>query len=99
MSLATTTHAIILAAGFGSRLAAEEGHKLLVPIAGRTLLERHIENFQRVGVTHVTIVTGYRHEVLEAAVIALTGDVDGVAIDFAYNPDFDRSNGFSVLAG
>ena len=94
-------HAIILAAGFGSRLGAEEGHKLLVKIGGKTMLDCHLENFRALGVEHITVITGYRHEVLEQAVEALTeGDAsEGVTIDFAYNPDFDRSNGLSVLAG
>ena len=96
-----TRHAIILAAGFGSRLEAKEGHKLLVEIGGRTMLDRHLENFRALGVEHVTVITGYRHEVLEEAVEALTAGDDArqIAIDFAYNPDFDRSNGLSVLAG
>ena len=93
-----TTHAIILAAGFGSRLEADEGHKLLVTIRGRTLLERHLENFTKLGVTHVTIVTGFRHEVLEATVRELTA-AHPMRMGFAYNADFERSNGLSVLAG
>ena len=66
-----THHAIILAAGFGSRLQAQEGHKLLAMLAGRPLLDYHLDGFQRLGVTTVTIVTGFRHEALEAAVTAL----------------------------
>src|SRR5690606_29328045 len=65
-----TRHAIILAAGLGSRLQAQEGHKLLAMVGGRTLLSHHLDNFKRLGVSHITVVTGYRHEALERAVEA-----------------------------
>lgn len=94
-----TTHAIILAAGFGSRLQAEEGHKLLAIVGGRTMLDHHMENFARIGVTHLTIVTGFRHEALELAVEQASAAQDDFTVLTAYNSDFERSNGLSVLAG
>ena len=94
-----TTHAIILAAGFGSRLQAKEGHKLLARIGQRTMLDYHMENFLRVGVTHITVVTGFRHEALERAVEAASSNHDKLTVMTAYNSDFERSNGLSVLAG
>ncbi len=93
-----TTHAIILAAGFGSRLSPEEGHKLLVEIGGRSLLDHHMANFGRLGVRHITVVTGYRNEALEAQ-LAAKSTPHGIALSAAYNPDFETSNGVSVLAG
>lgn len=94
-----TTHAIILAAGFGSRLQAKEGHKLLARIGQRTMLDYHMENFLRVGVTHITVVTGFRHEALERAVENATANHERLTVMTAYNSDFERSNGLSVLAG
>lgn len=93
-----TTHAIILAAGFGSRLKAAEGHKLLATIDGRTLLSWHLDAFSRLGITDLTIVTGFEHEALEAAVARATA-AQPIRVHTAYNQDFDRSNGLSVLAG
>lgn len=93
-----THHAIILAAGFGSRLQAQEGHKLLAVVGGRPLLAWHLDHFISLGVTHVTVVTGFRHEALERAVIAASLDYD-IHVHTAYNPKFDGSNGLSVLAG
>jgi 1L-myo-inositol 1-phosphate cytidylyltransferase len=93
-----TPHAIILAAGFGSRLQAAEGHKLLARIANRPLLDYHMDCFARLGVSTITIVTGFRHEALEAAVAAATAH-NKITVQTAYNPDFKGSNGLSVLAG
>lgn len=93
-----TTHAMILAAGFGSRLQAKEGHKLLVELGGRTLLEHHLVNFEALGVTDITCVTGFKHEALEAAIVRTTQGRD-IRVHTAYNPDFEGSNGLSVLTG
>src|SRR5690554_1477866 len=93
-----TAHAIILAAGFGSRLQADEGHKLLVKIGGRTMLSWHLENFHRLGVSRVTVVTGYENEVLARA-IAEGEARESITVRCAHNPDFKTSNGISVLAG
>lgn len=93
-----TKHAIILAAGMGSRLAAEEGHKILARVGGRPMIDYHLENFARLGVEHITIVTGHRREELEAT-LAGWPLPENMTIHFAYNPDFLKSNGISILAG
>lgn len=98
MTRSLPSHAVILAAGFGSRLQAEEGHKLLVQLGQATMLTRHLANFERLGVTAVTVVTGFRHEALERAV-AEACVTTPLEVRCAYNPDFERSNGLSVLAG
>lgn len=93
-----TKDAMILAAGFGSRLAAEEGHKLLVELQGKTMLQRHLENFSRLGVTRLMIVTGHKGQALAQA--AQTHPIPaGISLEFAHNPHFDGPNGWSVLAG
>lgn len=95
------THAIILAAGLGSRLNAGEGHKLLVELGGRTMLAWHLSNFACLGVQTVTVITGFEHETLTRAIHALPADQipAGVTLGTAYNPNFRTSNGISVLAG
>lgn len=50
--------AILLAAGRGRRLESD-APKCLLEIAGKTLLERHLENLAAAGVTDLTIVVGY----------------------------------------
>jgi choline kinase len=91
-------HAIILAAGRGSRLDPEEGYKLLVEIGGRTLFDRHLEQFARLGVGDVTVVTGYRHADLDRAVENWEPP-EGLDLHVAVNPAFDGGNGLSVIAG
>jgi 1L-myo-inositol 1-phosphate cytidylyltransferase len=93
------THAVILAAGFGSRLQAQEGHKLLATIGSRTLLHYHLHAFASLGVRDVTVVTGFRHEALEAAIHTACADASlGLHVSTAHNPAFKGSNGLSVLA-
>ena len=93
-----TRHGMILAAGKGSRLNAEEGHKLLAKIDDRPLIDYHLANFHALGVDTVVIVTGYMHRELEDQ-LADWSLPEGMRFEFAYNPDFELSNGVSVLAG
>jgi choline kinase len=60
-SCAADTHVIILAAGLGSRLMenTREIPKCLVPVSGRSILERMLENLEQLGVRRVSIVVGY----------------------------------------
>jgi 1L-myo-inositol 1-phosphate cytidylyltransferase len=98
MNVSTTTKAVILAAGFGSRLDAEEGHKLLVSLGGRTLLEHHARNFHTLGVDEVIVVTGFRADALQEAVAEIEAP-PGMSLRCVHNRDFDGPNGISVLAG
>jgi choline kinase len=58
--------AVLLAAGRGKRLGID-GPKVLLRVGGRSLLERHLDCMVGAGVSELTIVTGFRHELLEAA--------------------------------
>ncbi|MGM0557135.1 MAG: NTP transferase domain-containing protein [Myxococcota bacterium] len=93
-----TTHAIILAAGFGSRLQPEEGHKILARVGGRPMLDYHLDNFGRLGVTDITVVTGYESEALMEQ-LEQWSVPRKIELHAAYNPDFESGNGQSVLAG
>jgi len=59
--------AIILAAGRGSRMkkSTSEIPKCLTKIKGKSLLERQINNFKKAGIDDISIVTGYKHELLK----------------------------------
>lgn len=93
-----TNCAVILAAGYGSRLRPDEGHKLLATIGDRPLLEHHIANFATLGVDHLVVVTGFRADDLAEAVHRLGADAP-MQIDCVRNEDFDGGNGLSVLTG
>ncbi len=64
--------ALILAAGFGSRLApiTDNCPKSLVPVNGKPILFKQIENLIENGITDITVISGYKAEVLEAQVKA-----------------------------
>lgn len=93
-----TQHAVILAAGYGSRLDPDEGHKILTRIGGHSLFDYHLVNFTKLGVEHLTIVTGYDPAPLREA-LETKPVPDGPQIHFAHNPEFDKAHGLSVLAG
>ena len=89
--------ALILAAGFGSRLApmTDDIPKALVPVNGKPILLKQLENLYDCGVTDITVISGYRANMLEAAVHDRFRDVNIVK-----NPDFETTNNmYSALLG
>jgi|TARA_B110000438_G_scaffold214996_1_gene207300 L-glutamine-phosphate cytidylyltransferase len=60
-------NAIILAAGKGERLRplTENKPKCLVSLFGKTLLEWQIESFHNQGIDDITIVTGYKSDLIK----------------------------------
>jgi MurNAc alpha-1-phosphate uridylyltransferase len=61
MSIARVTHGMVLAAGLGLRMRpiTEKMPKALVPVAGRTLIDRAIDRLEDAGVT--TVVVNLHH--------------------------------------
>ncbi len=89
--------AVVLAAGYGSRMTThgvEQPPKPLRQVGGRTLLDRTVSTLASAGVDEVVVVVGHRAAELETAVAAL--QVPGVKVRCVLNPRFDRSNGLSV---
>ena len=68
------TRALILAAGQGTRLRPLTNNKpkCLVPLQGRTLLERQVKTLKECGVEDIHIATGYCAEQIEALGFATT---------------------------
>ena len=58
------TNAIILGAGFGSRLLplTKDKPKPLIKFAKKTLLDRNIEIFKKYGINDISVVVGYKKE-------------------------------------
>jgi NDP-sugar pyrophosphorylase family protein len=90
-----TTHvspprAIILAAGMGSRLRplTIERPKPLVEVHGTPILHNALRQLANVGVKHVTIVVGYRKEVIERS---CGRKFAGVAINYVQSAAFDQT--------
>ncbi len=62
--------ALILAAGLGTRLApiTNDRPKSLVTVHGKPIIIKQIENLQMNGITDITVVSGYKADVLEKAI-------------------------------
>ena len=90
--------ALVLAAGYGSRLRNVAPCKPLVQVHGIALLEIAISQLADAGASRVVVATGYLAEAVEAALpaIALRAQIEVVPCRV---PDFRQPNGWSVIAG
>lgn len=78
--------ALILAAGLGTRLApiTNDRPKSLVPVNGKPILMKQIENLHENGITDITIVSGYKADILEKAVHQLYPEINIIeSVDYA----------------
>ena len=90
--------ALIIAAGFGSRLRDISDSKPMTPVAGVPLLELGVRQAKAAGAQRVVVVTGHEAERLEAALPALAQRA-GIAVEPARVADWSKPNGWSVIAG
>jgi 1L-myo-inositol 1-phosphate cytidylyltransferase len=90
--------ALIIAAGFGSRLRDISESKPLTPVAGKPLLELGIRQAAAAGAKRVVIVTGHRADEVEAALPELAARA-GIPVEPARVDDWSKPNGYSVMAG
>ena len=89
--------AVILAAGFGSRLARHNGDlKPLRSVGGASLIRRNLEMLDRAGFTRAIVVVGYHSEPLIETVESELADLD-IHVIFAENREYHKANGISVL--
>jgi choline kinase len=91
-------HAIILAAGTGSRLehSGPDGRpKCLMEIGGRSLLARQLDDLYRLGIRQSDLVVGYQadHVIEHIATLASRPD-----IAFHFNPKYDQGSVLSLWA-
>lgn len=90
--------AVIIAAGFGSRLAALSPSKPLTPVCGVPIIELAIRQARLAGVTRVVVVTGHEAERLEAFLADLSCRL-ALPIEAVRLADWSQPNGHSVVAG
>ena len=90
--------ALIIAAGFGSRLRDISDSKPMTPVAGIPLLELGVRQAKAAGAQRVVVVTGHEAVRLEAALPALAQRA-GIAVEPARVDDWSKPNGWSVIAG
>jgi len=87
-------HAVILAAGMGTRLRdAHSGlPKGFIELEGRPIIEDSLARLERAGISDVVIVTGYQAEHYEQLVRRFDGLVRTV-----HNPDYENSGSMYSL--
>lgn len=96
--MSRTADALILAAGYGSRLAERGPCKPLTAIAGVPLIELGIRQAAAAGIVRVVVATGHCGDELERFLAGLQART-GIVIEAERVADFSRPNGWSVLAG
>ncbi len=90
--------ALIIAAGFGSRLRDISDSKPMTPVAGVPLLELGVRQAKAAGAARVVVVTGHEADRLEALLPALAARA-GIAVEPARVDNWSKPNGWSVIAG
>ena len=81
--------AIILAAGFSSRMG---GLKPLLPLGKMTVLARTLDLFKKAGISNITVVVGYRH-------VELLPLIQKLGAHAVVNPDYKKGMLSSIKAG
>ena len=89
---------LILAAGQGTRLRSLAASKPLARFRGTPLIEHVVRAAHAGGATRFLVATGYEAEPLEAFLPDLSREADRRS-RAVRNPDWERPNGLSVLAG
>lgn len=90
--------ALIIAAGYGSRLRDLSDSKPLTPIAGVPLIELGVRRLAACGIERVVVVTGHAGERVETFLDGLSART-GIVIEAARVSDWSLPNGHSVIAG
>lgn len=90
--------ALILAAGYGSRIAdVTTNPKSLLKINEKTLMDWHFESLKDAGIKNVVVVTGYKREILESYLEKFRGSFN---LQFAVNDDYKiKGNTYSLFFG
>jgi putative nucleotidyltransferase with HDIG domain len=78
--------AVILAAGYSSRIG---GFKPLMELGGQSLIERCAGLFRRADIDNIVLITGHRHQEVEAEAARLN-------LSCIHNPDYNRGMYSSV---
>ena len=90
--------ALIIAAGYGSRLREISDSKPLTPVAGMPLLELGVRQAVAAGVERVVVVTGHQAVEIEKILPVLSARV-GIPVVSERVLHWSTPNGYSVIAG
>lgn len=95
---AEVVEAVIIAAGFGRRLAALGPSKPLNQLCGLPLIEIAARQLARAGVERIVVVTGHMADRVEAVLPGIAQAL-GIVIEAVRVDSWNVPNGHSVLAG
>ena len=92
--------AIILAAGMGRRLGeyTRNNTKCMVEVNGQKLIDRLLLQLQKMNLSRIIIVVGYKGKELQAHVQASPFPSQGEEIEFVENPVYDKTNNIYSLS-
>jgi len=88
--------AVILAAGMGRRLGhyTKDNTKCMVPVGGRTLIQRMLDSLTRHPLSRIVLVVGYKSDNLKAHV----GESwNGVELAYVHNEIYEKTNNIYSL--
>ena len=90
--------AVILAAGAGTRVRTitDQRPKCLMDLEGRPIIEWILASLERAGITHVTMVTGFKAPAIRAALG--DGRRYGLRISYVKNARWKEPNGISLFS-
>lgn len=96
--MAAVRECLILAAGFGSRIASVSDGvpKPLLPLRGVPLLEHVMTSCQDAGINRFVIVAGYRADFIRRWLTERL--FDGISVTLIENREYHKANGVSALA-
>jgi len=89
---------LIVAAGKGTRIRGLGDLKPMINLGGKPLIEHAMLAASSQGVERFVIITGYNARLLETFLATLAEKYDW-DIQTVFNPEFEKANGLSVLAG
>lgn len=95
---AEAVEAVVIAAGFGSRLSALGPSKPLTKVCGLPLIGIAARQLANAGIERIVVVTGHMADLVEAALPAIADDC-GIIIDAVRAGDWSLPNGHSVMVG
>ena len=90
--------AVLLAAGYGSRIAEiTDRPKSLLPIAGKSILEHHLDTWKELGIKDVVIVLGYKADLIKEVADTYKDDFN---LTYELNDDYrNMGNTHSLYLG
>lgn len=83
--------AIILAAGYSKRMGEKtvDKPKCLIPIGGKTILGRMLENLTSAGIDELIMTVGYRHTMIRDFI---GSNFPNLNVEYLLNTDYENNN-------